>query len=170
MTLDELAAKQAITEVLYRYCRSLDRMDVALYGTVFAPGAPLDYGDYFSGTAEEFRDWVWAAHESMQAHSHQITNVLVELDPSGDAAVSEAYITVCLRTRPAGGAVTDIVDRGRYLDRWSRGPNKEWRIAARRFRSDVQQISDAGSSPAPGAVRDPTDPSYELFGAPGGRP
>ena len=166
MSLDELAAKQAITETLFRYCRSLDRMDVPLYATVFAPGAALNYGDYFSGTAEEFRDWVWAAHEGMQAHSHQITNVLVELDPAGDAAVSEAYVTVCLRTRPAGGVVTDIVDRGRYLDRWARGKDGAWRIARRAYRSDVQQISDAGSSPPPGAIRDPSDPSYELFGAP----
>ncbi|HET6809722.1 MAG TPA: nuclear transport factor 2 family protein [Acidimicrobiales bacterium] len=142
----------------------------SLYGTVFMPGATMDYGDYFSGTAEEFRDWVWAAHEAMQVHSHQITNVLVELDSSGGAAVSEAYVTVCLRTRPSGGTVTDIVDRGRYLDRWSKGPDNEWRIAARRFRSDVQQLSDAGSSPSPVAARDPSDPSYELFRAPAGPP
>jgi ketosteroid isomerase-like protein len=164
VTVEELAAKQAITEALYRYCRSLDRMDVTLYATVFAPGAALDYGQHFSGTAEEFREWVWAAHAGMQAHSHQITNVLVEVDASGDRAVSEAYVTVCLRTRPSGGTVTDIVDRGRYLDRWTRGGDGGWRIAQRRFRSDVQQISDAGSSPPAGAVRDPSDPSYELFG------
>ena len=169
MTLDELAAKQAITETLYRYCRSLDRMDVALYATVFAPGAELDYGEHFSGTAEEFREWVWTAHEGMQAHSHQITNVLVELGPSADRAVSEAYVTVCLRTRPAGGSVMDIVDRGRYLDRWTRRTDGSWRIAQRRFRSDVQQVFDADSSPPPGAVRDPSDPSYELFGPALGR-
>ena len=139
-------------------------MDVALYATVFAPGAALDYGELFTGTAEEFREWVWSAHQGMQAHSHQITNVLVELDPSGDRAVSEAYVTVCLRTRPAQGVVTDIVDRGRYLDWWRRGGDGDWRIAARRFRSDVQQVSDAGSSPPPAAVRDRGDPSYELFG------
>lgn len=169
MSLDELTAKQAIHEALYRYCRSLDRMDVALYATVFAPGAELDYGDHFAGTAEEFREWVWTAHEGMQAHSHQITNVLVELDPSGARAVSEAYVTVCLRTRPVGGAAMDIVDRGRYLDRWTKGRDGSWRIAHRRFRSDVQQLSDAGSSPPPGAVRDPSDPSYELFGPAPGR-
>src|SRR5438477_89804 len=36
--LETLAAKQAITEVIYRYCRGLDRMDRALALSVWHPG------------------------------------------------------------------------------------------------------------------------------------
>jgi hypothetical protein len=166
MNVEQLAAKQSISEGLYRYCRSLDRMDRDLYATVFEPGANLDYGEHFRGSAEEFRDWVWAAHETMQAHSHQITNVLADVDPGGARAVSESYVTVCLRTRPdTAGAVADIVDRGRYLDRWVRGGGGEWRIAARRYLSDIQQATDGAGSPSPAVARDRTDPSYELFEA-----
>jgi hypothetical protein len=166
MSIDDTSAKQAITEVLYRYCRSLDRMDEALYATVFQPGAPLDYGEYFNGTAEEFRSWVWAAHETMQAHSHQIANVLIEVAPDGRSAVSESYVTVCLRTKPdAQGAVHDVIDRGRYLDRWVRGDDGAWRISARANVSDVQQLIDASASPAVTVRRDHTDPSFELFAA-----
>jgi hypothetical protein len=101
----------------------------------------------------------------MQAHSHQITNVLVEVDGSSGQARSEAYVTVCLRTKPGdGGVSTDIVDRGRYLDRWSRDGSGAWRIAARRYVSDVQQTLPAGRAPEVTAVRDRTDPSYELLG------
>lgn len=165
MTLEELAAKQSLIEGLYRYCRSLDRMDRALYATVFEPGAALDYGEHFRGSAEEFCDWVWTSHEAMQAHSHQITNVLTEVDPDAGRAVSEAYVTVCLRTKPdSSGAVADIVDRGRYVDRWVRGADGGWRITARRYLSDVQQVTDAATSPPVKAVRDRTDPSYELLG------
>ena len=139
-------------------------MDTALYSTVFRPGAALAYEDYFSGTAEEFREWVWAAHEGMQGHSHQITNILVEVDLDAGRAASEAYVTVCLRTRPGGTGVTDIVDRGRYLDRWVRDDAGAWRISARRYCSDVQQVSGAASAPGISAVRDRSDPSYELFG------
>jgi hypothetical protein len=165
MTIEELLAKQAIAETLYRYCRSMDRMDTDVYDTVFVPGAPLHYGVYFTGTAEEFRTWVWAAHEGMQGHSHQITNLLATVDTEAGAASSESYVTVCLRTRPdADGNVVDIVERGRYLDRWVRTPNGEWRIAERRHCADVQHIIDARSSQPVDLVRDRTDPSYAFIG------
>lgn len=167
MTVDELLAKQAIAEGLYRYCRSLDRMDRELFGSVFESGASLDYGEHFAGTAEEFREWVWGAHEAMQAHSHQITNVLTEVDVDAGRAASEAYVTVCLRTKlDEQGNVVDIVDRGRYLDRWARLADGSWRIASRRYVSDVQRLSDASTSPPVTIVRDPTDPSYELLAQP----
>lgn len=164
MTLEELSAKQAITEALYRYCRSMDRMDAELYRSVFTFDADLVYADYFQGTMEDFKDWVWEAHARMQTHSHQITNILIELEPSGDRAVSESYVTVCLRTKPEGGRVTDIVDRGRYLDKWVKGEDGEWRIIEREFLDDVQQVIDASHLPEPEVARDRSDPSYELFG------
>jgi ketosteroid isomerase-like protein len=164
MTLDELIAKQAVAEGLYRYCRSLDRMDRDLYATVFEPGAVLDYGEHFSGTAEEFCDWVWIAHAGMQVHSHQIANILTQVAADGTHAVSEAYVTVCLRTNAdASGRSVDIVDRGRYLDRWRRTDAGEWRIASRRFRSDVQQVLDTAMAPPVTAVRDRSDLSFDLF-------
>lgn len=164
MSTDDVSIKVAVAEGLYRYCRSLDRMDEGLYATVFDAGARLDYGAYFSGSAEEFREWVWSAHEGMQGHSHQITNILVEIDAGGGRAVSEAYVTVCLRTRAdAEGRVLDIVDRGRYLDEWTRTGAGSWRITTRRYLSDIQQVADASTAPPVTLVRDRTDPSYVLF-------
>jgi hypothetical protein len=166
VTVDEWVAKQQIAEGLYRYCRSMDRMDRRLYATVFTPDADLDYGEHFIGTPDGFREWVWAAHAGMQAHSHQITNILTEVDTATGHAVSEAYVTVCLRPKPPStGEVVDIVDRGRYLDRWVRGDDGSWRIASRRFRSDLQHLVPASSAPPVTSVRDTSDPSFELFGA-----
>jgi hypothetical protein len=103
-------------------------MDEQLYATVFVPGASLNYGEYFTGTAEEFRVWVWSAHEGMQAHSHQITNILIDVGPNNHQAASEAYVTVCLRTKPdEHGNIRDVVDRGRYLDRWALGDDNTWK-------------------------------------------
>jgi hypothetical protein len=164
MTVDEWVAKQEIADGLYRYCRSLDRMDPALFATVFTADADLDYGEHFTGTPDGFRQWVWAAHAGMQAHSHQITNILSEVDTTKGQAVSEAYVTVCLRTRPqATGDVVDIVDRGRYLDRWVRADDGGWRIASRRYRSDIQQVVPASAAPPVTSVRDTSDPSFDLF-------
>jgi hypothetical protein len=166
MDIEVVVAKQSVAEGLYRYCRSLDRMDRELYATVFEPGAALDYGEHFVGTAEQFCDWVWIAHAGMQAHSHQITNILTEVAPGGGAAVSEAYVTVCLRTNADdAGRCYDVVDRGRYLDRWARQADGSWRISSRRYRSDIHHVSDASTSPPVTTRRDPSDPSYELFGA-----
>ena len=163
MSQDDVLINKAITDGHYRYCRALDRMDRGLYDTVFAPGAPMDYDD-FKGTAEEFGHWVWVAHEAMQGHSHQIANVLVEVGADGTTAVSEAYVTVCLRTKPdVEGRVMDIVDRGRYLDRWARQDGGGWRIVARIHRSDIRQLSDATMSPPATGIRNRTDPSYDLF-------
>lgn len=164
--VQELLAKQAITEVLYRYCRGLDRMDRALADTVWHPGGTADYGPMFSGTGAEFLDWVWKSHENFTAHSHQIANVLIRLEPGGQRATSEAYVTVTLRMPPAGGSVTDVVDRGRYVDRWSLREGR-WGIDHRRFIDDFQALYQVPLSPATDGSsatgrRDRTDPSYGL--------
>ena len=76
-------------------------------------------------------------HQGFQATSHQVTNILIQLD-GPDRATRETYVTVCLRSADA-----DIVDRGRYSDTWSRRDGA-WRIDARRFTGDIQQILPKG--------------------------
>jgi len=164
MSITVLEAKQAILEVLYSYCRALDRMDRALAGTLFQEGAIVDYGEYFNGTADDFVEWVWAAHAGFDAHSHQVTNVLIEIGDGdgGEGAVSESYVTAQLYRRGDGdGPGILVTSRGRYLDRWScRGGR--WAIDQRRY---VDDITEMGSSPATlgSGHRDRDDPSYEVF-------
>lgn len=161
-SIDELTAKQAIADTLARYCRGLDRMDRQMVLEVWHPSATAVYEPWFEGTGEDFVDWVWPVHEGMQRHSHQITNVLVEVD--GDHAVSEAYVTVCLRTRPVQGRVVDIVSRGRYLDRWSKRDGR-WAIDDRRYVDDLthEVPVDDTSSREGSSRRDRDDPSYSYL-------
>jgi hypothetical protein len=124
-----------------------------------------DYGELFRGSADGFIAWVWASHATLARHSHQVTNVLIDVD--GDRAVSEAYVTVALRTKPdAEGRAAEIESRGRYIDRWSRR-DRRWAIDRRRFVEDLQRVHDAGGltdeDRPGGSRRDADDPSYEVL-------
>jgi hypothetical protein len=160
--LQELADKQAITEVIYRYCRGIDRMDADLTRSTWHPGGTADYGSIFEGTGEQFVEWVWGVHAGLARHSHQITNILIEVD--GGRAASEAYVTVALRTKSGSAAPVEIEARGRYLDRWSRRDGR-WAIDHRQFVHDLARTHAADPlEPDEGrSRRDRTDPSYEIL-------
>ncbi len=157
--LQALLDREAIRETLYRYCRGLDRMDRALADTVWHEGGTADYDGIFEGTGAGFLDWVWEAHAALERHSHQITNVLIELD--GDRAVSEAYVTVALWTKPdESGRQQELVGRGRYVDRWSRRDGR-WGIDHRLHLLDLSSAFPLGRADvSPGSRRDPSDGSY----------
>jgi hypothetical protein len=130
--IEELLAKQAITEQLHRYCHGLDRFDRE-QADIWHPGGTASYEGIFEGTGEGFLDWVWPVHETMERTSHQVTNILITLE-GPDRATSETYVTMCGRTPKA-----DIVGRGRYLDTWSKRDGR-WGVDARRYADDIQQF------------------------------
>ncbi len=157
--VDDLIAKAAIRYVLSRYCRGIDRMDREMAYSVWHDNGTAHYIDTYEGSGRGFIDWVWEAHRAMQRHSHQITNVLIEVD--GAAASSEAYVTAGLWTTPdSDGAQTEILVRARYLDRWSRRGGC-WAIDQRLCVTDTTSYFalEAGTISAESA-RDETDPSF----------
>jgi hypothetical protein len=164
--LAELADHQAIREMLYRYCRAMDRMDHQLGSSVWHPGGTADYGVIFDGTGQGFVDWVMVIHANLDRHSHQLANVLIEVN--GDQAASEAYVTATLRATPAeNGDVVEITSRGRYLDRWSRR-QAGWAIDHRVFVDDMTTTrtltaEEAGEPSGGPGRRTFEDPSYEVF-------
>jgi SnoaL-like domain len=177
---DVAAAKLAITEVIYSYCRAVDRMDRALAATLFHPGATADYGPTFRGSAEGLIENLWANHAKLLGHSHQVTNILIEVD--GDRAGSESYAHGTLWSATDDGVLVVLTALGRYIDRWSRRDGR-WAIDDRRFVYDLVYSSTPAVAPEAGenvlarlaAGRDPrqtagrrdrTDPSYDLMGAP----
>jgi len=162
--IETLIAKQEIRDQLSRYCRGLDRMDKEMAYAVWHPDGTAHYFDTFEGTGRGFVDWVWEAHVPMERHSHQITNVLIEVD--GDAATSEAYVIVALWRNPeADGSQTQIESRGRYLDRWSKR-NGRWAIDERLHIVDLQtaaplQRADVNEE----SSRSLADPSFSFIPA-----
>jgi hypothetical protein len=163
--IEELIAKQAIRDVLSRYCRGLDRMDRAMADSVWSDGATANYVDMYEGTGLGFIDWAWEVHAGMQCHSHQITNVLTLVD--GDTAASEAYATVVLWTNPDDeGRQTEITVRGRYLDRWSCRAGR-WSIDHRTHVVDTQSLARLRKGPVSGASRRDTQDASFAFLKPG---
>jgi hypothetical protein len=130
--LDILLAKQEITEVIYRYCRAMDEIDRRLGLTIWHPDGTADYGAIFNGTGAGFIEWVSGVHETMTDTSHQVTNILIEID--GDTAKSESYVTAALRMQ-IDGVLSDQIVRGRYVDRWSRR-DRRWALDHRQYVSD----------------------------------
>ena len=103
MTTDALKAlidRQAITEVLYRYSRAMDRMDREEALAVFHPDAKLLYAHIPLESPQAFVDWVWGVHEQLIRHSHQNSNILIRLD--GDRASARTSYLVALQATGAG--------------------------------------------------------------------
>jgi hypothetical protein len=166
--IEILLNKQAITEVLYRYCRAMDRIDREATLAIWHPDGTCNYSSTPGVPDMLFRDYLTGSTKSRQGfdnHSHQITNILIEL--AGDRAVSEAYFTASLQTEPTDGLVTEHLWRGRYLDRWSKRDG-DWAIDHRQVVFDSYTPYDFPAERAKGAPttlsrRDGGDPSYAHF-------
>ena len=167
-----------IQQVIYRYCRSMDRMDEQLTLSCFEPEADLSYGSLFHGTPQGFVEWLWPVHAAMTGHSHMVSNILFNAIDDGTYA-TETYVQVTLRSHDDEG-IFDLVSKGRYLDRWKNRDNT-WRIFERMYVSDLSTVIPVGERSLAGllkpsamdnrqpvATRNRTDPSYALFA--GGSP
>lgn len=159
--LREVADRQAITDQIYRYCRAMDRIDHELGYAVWHEDGTADYGaDVFQGSGRGFIDHVCRQHAQLLVHSHQVTNVVIELD--GDRAGSESSVTATLRMEREGRLMQMTV-LSRYIDRWSRRDGR-WAIDHRVTVIDMDEIREVTpmKSHARGR-RDRHDPSYEVL-------
>ncbi len=173
----DLEAKQAITEVIHRYCRAMDRMDAPLALSCWHPGGTDDTSPGYSGPAAGFVDWVFAFHARCLYTRHAISNVLIEVE--GDRAGAESYGDVILRFRRDDG-LYDLATVGRYLDHfekidgvWAirhRQSLAEWHrvercaLTLRDFQNPplVEPGPGGGAAPERGR-RDRADPSYRVL-------
>jgi ketosteroid isomerase-like protein len=165
--------RQAIHDVIVRYCRGVDRSDPALVAAAFHDDAI----DNHFGVVLPFREAIATlkaarsgASPSKTTSMHNICNVLIEVD--GDIARSESYVIVIVRIPHDGGAI-DWTHAGRYVDRFERR-NGEWRIAYRTVVYDLERFDEVVAAPdglsqaryldnAVRGKRGPGDFSYEIF-------
>jgi len=125
-TATQLSDLQNIRDAALRYCRGVDRLDLALLQSAYWPDATDNHGS-FNGNAMEFAKHCMTGHDKWRSTSHCICNHSIELDPDGMNARGEIYNLTYLFQKD-----TDVVDtwHGRYLDRYQQRGG-EWRILER---------------------------------------
>jgi len=134
--LQELLDKQAIGEVIQRYCRTLDWLDAEGQASCYWPDAHIEYG-FFTGRAEDFLPVVMETESSLARRWHMLSQPLIRFH-SADFASSECYgVFGGGRLQEDGSIAGDLIG-GRYLDEWEKrlvsGQDEpEWRISARTY-------------------------------------
>lgn len=134
-SIDEAADRAAILRQLVRYCRGIDRRDLALVRSTYHPDAFDDHGSY-KGDVEGFLAFVAKeVHARFRTTMHKLGQSRIELD--GDAARVESH-AIChhVVAEPGSQGVRDVADMVmgiRYLDRFEKR-HGDWRIARRELR------------------------------------
>jgi len=159
MPTQDVADRLAIMEQIYRYCRSVDRLDVELGHSVFHPDSCADFGLY-KGSGRGWIDFICQEHRKFLHHSHQVTNIVLDL--SGDRAGSESYVTATLRARD-GDKIMQRQFWARYVDQWSRR-DSHWAIDRRECVIDFDALSEVTPiNDHKRSQRDRQDPSYAVL-------
>ena len=159
--LQDVADRQAITDLIYRYCRSVDRLDIPLGHSIWHQDGYADYGAaVYQGNGRGVIDHICAQHRHTLHHSHQVSNIIIDLD--GDRAGSESYVTASLRVR-RGEQLKHMMVWGRYIDQWSRRDGR-WGLDKRISIRDFDEVRDVTAMyEHDTGRRDHTDPSYSVL-------
>ncbi len=162
--LDELVAKMRIREAVLRYCRGIDRLDMAAVRSAYHPDG-VDHHSGFDGPVDGFVAWVEPLLRTLDGTRHEIANHLTEI--AGDQAVAESYaVARHWGPHPAMNFATGL----RYVDHFVRRDGV-WAIVERFAvhewtRPDAPPPGAApvsyGASDGPAGSRDAADPLQVL--------
>lgn len=163
--LGELVAKQAITELVYRYCRGVDRVDRELVASCYWPEATDEHGS-FLGTRDEYVAWLFdRVLPRYRMTCHFVGNVLVDrLDLDAGRAKCESYGFARHEIDDPQRPEHMLMSGFRYVDDLERRRG-EWRIRRRICTLEWTRVDDVSTWwDAPPAHRrgrrDHDDPVY----------
>jgi hypothetical protein len=160
-TVRALADRQQITDLIYRYCRSVDRLDIPLGHAIWHEDGLADYGaEVYQGAGRGVIDHICAQHRHTLHHSHQVSNIIIDLN--GERAGSESYVTASLRMK-RDGRLKQMTVWSRYIDQWSRR-NGRWGLDKRLAIRDFDEVRDVTAMyDHDTGRRDRSDPSYTVL-------
>ena len=122
ITLDELLAREEITDVIKRLARGTDRLDEAAMASCYHYDGFDDHNS-FRGSGTEFAAWVCQVLPHFDATMHFIGPPAIRVE--GETAQCDTY---CVAHHVSGDA--DMVLGLRYVDRFERRESR-WLIAKR---------------------------------------
>ena len=164
MNLEELSARAEIHDVLLRYCRGLDRVDMSLVRGAFHEDAYVQFPKSLHvGSVDGFVTFLSEEMPRFVRTMHFLGNSLIEFD-GPDVAHAETYLNGFHQASQRHHWNGDFVKLwARYLDRFERRDGR-WLIARRRLLVDwmYKYPTDGWFDDHPDAsvgLRDGNDPS-----------
>ncbi|MEJ7935542.1 nuclear transport factor 2 family protein [Sphingobium sp. AN558] len=160
MQADQLSAlldRQQITDVIHRYCRAADRLDVDLFRTTFWDDGGFDGGPA-EGPAVEIISHLFETliPDMWETSQHSVSNILIDID--GDRAFVEMHLNAFHLSYPTHASraalmgeqnalaacfkdddVIEFIFGGRYIDVFERRMG-EWRILRRKIVPGFNQV------------------------------
>lgn len=142
--LRELQDREAIRELVFRYCRAVDRREFAALGALYHPDAIDDHTPYFRGPAREFIARLPAIMATTRLTTHHVTNTLIA--SHGDRAEGE-ICTLVYHLQDSSAGLQELLVGGRYLDHYVRG-DAGWQFMHRKIVLDWSELRPARFDPA----------------------
>ncbi len=117
-----LVDRQAIADVVLRYCRGIDRLDLELVRDCYHADATDEHGT-FTGTRDEYVEWVAGVLTRFTGTMHVVANQLIEFDratatptprtarPTASRTTGVIHPTITAATSPPASA-TSTASRG----------------------------------------------------------
>jgi hypothetical protein len=157
------ADRQEIYDLVCGYCRAVDRLDLPGVRAVYLENG-VDHHTGFSGTADEFVDFLAAVLPRLEGTQHIIGNHLAEVH--GDVAVAETYGTAVHWGSPPDDPARNFTSGFRYVDHLERrdgrwGIRERWAIREWTHSDADRRIPREAEGPT--GRRDGEDPVYALL-------
>jgi hypothetical protein len=175
VNIEELTARVEIHDVLLRYCRGLDRVDMQLVRGSFHPDAWIQFPESLhQGSLDGFVEFLSAEMPRFVRTMHFLGNSLIEFD-GPEVAHVETYLEADHQGSESHHWKNETVKLwARYLDRFELRDGK-WLIARRRLSVDWMYRYHADRwfddhPDASGGSRNGNDPSLAAVAGFGGTP
>ena len=130
LSLQEVADRIEIQDLLTRYCKAIDTKDWELLDTCFTPDAHVDYvsSGGIAGSYPEAREWLGKALAIFPVTLHAISNSEITLE--GDRARGRTMVSNPMGFQNPDGSMHIFTVYAYYVDELVRTPGG-WRIAKR---------------------------------------